>query len=34
MLPLITPDYPMKDMNKGVVHVNIALARGYLAATE
>jgi hypothetical protein len=24
----------MKDMNKGVVHVNTALARGYLAAGE
>ncbi|OGP88555.1 MAG: carbonic anhydrase [Deltaproteobacteria bacterium RBG_19FT_COMBO_43_11] len=33
-LPKITPDYPMKDMNKGVVHVNTALARGYLAADK
>lgn len=33
-LPAITDDYPMKDMNKGVVHVNTALARGYLAAGE
>jgi carbonic anhydrase/acetyltransferase-like protein (isoleucine patch superfamily) len=33
-LPAITDDYPMKDMNKGVVHVNTALARGYLAASE
>ncbi len=31
-LPEITDDYPMKDMNRGVVHVNTALARGYLAA--
>ncbi len=30
-LPAITDDYPMKDLNKGVVHVNTALARGYLA---
>ncbi|NLD81304.1 MAG: carbonic anhydrase, partial [Smithella sp.] len=29
-LPVITADYPMKDMNKGVLHVNKALARGYL----
>ncbi|HQM43671.1 MAG TPA: carbonic anhydrase [Smithellaceae bacterium] len=29
-LPAITDDYPMKDMNKGVVHVNVSLARGYL----
>jgi len=28
-LPEITADYPMKDMNKGVVHVNTNLARGY-----
>ena len=33
-LPKITPDYPMKDMNKGVVHVNTALAKGYLAADK
>jgi carbonic anhydrase/acetyltransferase-like protein (isoleucine patch superfamily) len=33
-LPEITPDYPMKDMNKGVLHVNIALAKGYLAAAK
>lgn len=32
-LPVITADYPMKDMNKGVLHVNKALAKGYLAAT-
>lgn len=31
-LPEITNDYPMKDMNKGVVHVNVNLAHGYLAA--
>jgi len=30
-LPVITDDYPMKNMNKGVLHVNTALARGYLA---
>jgi carbonic anhydrase/acetyltransferase-like protein (isoleucine patch superfamily) len=29
-LPAITLDYPMKDMNKGVLHVNKALAKGYL----
>ena len=29
-LPKITKDYPMKDMNKGVVHVNTQLARGHL----
>lgn len=28
-LPVITADYPMKDMNKGVVHVNTHLADGY-----
>ena len=33
-LPKITPDYPLKDMNKGVLHVNIALAKGYLAAAK
>ena len=33
-LPVITADYPMKDMNKGVLHVNKALARGYLAAAK
>jgi carbonic anhydrase len=31
-LPVITADYPLKDMNKGVRHVNKALAKGYLAA--
>jgi carbonic anhydrase len=34
MLPSITADYPMKDMNKGVLHVNKALAKGYLAAAK
>ena len=34
MLPAITPDYPMKDMNKGVLHVNKALAKGYLASAK
>jgi carbonic anhydrase len=33
-LPEITADYPMKDLNHGVVHVNKALARGYLAASQ
>jgi len=33
-LPAIMPDYPMKDMNKGVLHVNKALAKGYLAAEK
>jgi carbonic anhydrase/acetyltransferase-like protein (isoleucine patch superfamily) len=28
-LPLINEQYPMKDMNKGVIHVNVALAEGY-----
>ena len=31
-LPVITADYPMKEMNKGVLHVNKALAKGYLAS--
>jgi carbonic anhydrase/acetyltransferase-like protein (isoleucine patch superfamily) len=31
-LPEITDDYPMKNLNKGVVHVNTALAKGYLSA--
>jgi carbonic anhydrase len=31
-LPVITEIYPMKNLNKGVVHVNVNLARGYLAA--
>lgn len=29
-LPAITDDYPMKDLNKGVVHVNTSLAKAYL----
>jgi len=29
-LPKIMEDYPMKDMNIGVVHVNTQLARGHL----
>ncbi len=28
-LPEITGDYPLKDLNKGVVHVNTSLAVGY-----
>ena len=28
-LPVIDDNYPMKDMNKGVIHVNTALADGY-----
>ncbi|MBW2599117.1 MAG: carbonic anhydrase [Deltaproteobacteria bacterium] len=33
-LPEITKDYPMKDMNRGVIHVNTSLAKGYLASTR
>ena len=33
-LPVITPDYPLKDINKGVLHVNKALAKGYLAIQD
>ena len=33
-LPEITKDYPMKDMNRGVIHVNVSLAKGYLASTR
>jgi carbonic anhydrase/acetyltransferase-like protein (isoleucine patch superfamily) len=33
-LPEITDDYPFKDMNRGVVHVNTSLARQYLAAKK
>jgi len=33
-LPKINEDYPMKDLNKGVVHVNTNLAKGYLAANR
>lgn len=32
-LPEITEDYPMKDMNRGVIHVNVSLAKEYLAST-
>ena len=28
-LPAITDDYPLKTINKGVVHVNTSLAKGY-----
>lgn len=28
-LPLINQDYPLKDLNKAVVHVNVQLACGY-----
>ncbi len=30
-LPVITEDYPFRTLNKGVVHVNTNLAKGYLA---
>ena len=33
-LPEITDDYPLKNLNRGVVHVNTSLAKGYLAATK
>jgi carbonic anhydrase len=33
-LPVMTADYPLKEMNRGVVHVNKALAKGYLAASR
>ena len=33
-LPVITEDYPFRTLNKGVLHVNKALARGYLAVKE
>ncbi|MBN2568232.1 MAG: carbonic anhydrase [Deltaproteobacteria bacterium] len=33
-LPEITEDYPMKDMNRGVVHVNTSLAKGYLKSSR
>lgn len=29
-LPVITDDYPLKNLNRGVVHVNTELAREYL----
>ena len=28
-LPVVTDDYPLKNLNKGVVHVNTSLADGY-----
>jgi carbonic anhydrase/acetyltransferase-like protein (isoleucine patch superfamily) len=34
MLPEITDGYAFKDLNKGVVHVNTHLAKGYLAARK
>jgi len=33
-LPAISDGYPMKTLNKGVVHVNTALAKGYLSAKK
>lgn len=33
-LPVITDDYPLKNLNKGVIHVNRALAKGYAAADK
>ncbi len=33
-LPVITDDYALKDMNKGVIHVNTSLAKGYLSAKK
>ena len=33
-LPEITDDYPLKNLNKGVVHVNTSLAKGYLSANK
>lgn len=33
-LPTITDNYPFKSLNNGVVHVNTALAKGYLAAKK
>ena len=33
-LPAITDDYPLKDLNKGVVHVNTSLAKGYIAVKK
>ncbi len=33
-LPVITEDYPFKTLNKGVVHVNTALAREYLKVNK
>ena len=28
-LPVVTDDYPLKNLNKGVIHVNTSLADGY-----
>jgi len=33
-LPVITDAYPLKNLNKGVIHVNKALAKGYAAAEK
>ena len=33
-LPEITDGYPLKSLNKGVVHVNTNLAKGYLKASR
>jgi hypothetical protein len=33
-LPVITDDYPLKSLNKGVIHVNKALSKGYAAADK
>jgi carbonic anhydrase/acetyltransferase-like protein (isoleucine patch superfamily) len=33
-MPEITEKYPLKDLNKGVVHVNTHLAKGYLATKK
>ncbi|MDI9569265.1 MAG: carbonic anhydrase [Pseudomonadota bacterium] len=33
-LPAITEDYPFRTLNKGVLHVNTALAKGYLEANK
>jgi carbonic anhydrase/acetyltransferase-like protein (isoleucine patch superfamily) len=33
-LPVIMEDYPLKNMNRGVVHVNTSLAKGYLSAKK
>ncbi|MBM4272727.1 MAG: carbonic anhydrase [Deltaproteobacteria bacterium] len=33
-LPVIADDYPLKNLNKGVVHVNTSLAKGYLSARK
>jgi hypothetical protein len=33
-LPPITEEYPLRDMNWGIVHVNTSLIEGYLAAKK